>query len=1171
MNRQKKYLQKTMDGNEACAYGAYAFTETAAIFPITPASPMAEKTEQWTTQGKENIFGQRVLLEQMQSEAGAAGAMHGALLAGSLSATYTASQGLLLMIPEMYKMAGELLPGVIHVAARTVASHALSIFGDHSDVMAVRQSGFALLASSSVQEALDLSCIAHLSAIKGSVPFLHFFDGFRTSHELQKIETIPYEELREMVDANALKSFREKALDPAHAFVRGTSQNPDIFFQQREAAQPYYDALPEIVEMYLEKLAQKTGRSYHLFDFYGSPQAKHVIVAMGSVCETAMEVVDRLRQAGEAVGILRVHLYRPFSIRHFLHALPETVEKIAVLDRTKETGAVGEPLYLDVCTALQEGGKRISVVGGRYGIGQKDTTPEQLAAVFANLKQENPKNHFTIGIRDDLNGSSLHPLPLPVGKETEQCFSAKFWGIGADGTVGANKNAIKIIGDHTDLYVQGYFSYDSRKSGGVTVSHLRFSSQPIGAAYDVVQADFIGCHKQEYLLEYDVVKDLKENGILLLNTSWDEKTLSERVPETVWACLRKKKAKLYCINGNQIAAQIGLGGRINTVLQGSFFQLSRLIDPQEAFKHLENAIRFSYGNKGETVVQMNITALKRGMEEVRPVDYTKFTGAKTEQKVSARESMVEKVIRPMEERKGDEIPVSAFVGWEDGRFPTGVTALEKRGVSSYVAKWEPQKCIACNRCAFVCPHACIRPFLLTEEEKEKAPADFETIPMKGKQLEGFSLRMQVSVLDCMGCGSCVAVCPAPGKALTLSPILKQKKEEEHWTFALTLPERKPLPLTNVRGSQFSMPLLEFSGACAGCGETPYAKLATQLFGERMFIANATGCSSIWGASAPAVAYTKNQMGKGPAWANSLFEDNAEFGFGLAMAQKVKRNTVLRLLEEIAQEQPSLRLGIETFLQADKIEGAEVKKAEECLLAALQEHQGQDHKIRKLLASWDDLREKSIWLFGGDGWAYDIGYGGLDHVLASGENVNILVFDTEVYSNTGGQASKATPKGAVAKFASAGRQKRKKDLGRIAMCYEDVYVAQVAMGADPEQCVKAFREAESYPGPSLILAYSPCINQGIKRGMGSSQEEMRRAVEAGYWVLYRYDPRRKAQGQNPFILDSKRPNGKFMDFLAGEVRYSSLTLNHPKEAENLLQQAEKEAMERYEFFAGLAEQ
>ncbi|WP_434564610.1 pyruvate:ferredoxin (flavodoxin) oxidoreductase [Thermoanaerobacterium thermosaccharolyticum] len=1171
-------VMKTMDGNTAAAHVAYAFTEVAAIYPITPSSPMAEHVDEWSAHGRKNLFGQEVKVIEMQSEAGAAGAVHGSLAAGALTTTFTASQGLLLMIPNMYKIAGELLPGVFHVSARALASHALSIFGDHQDVMACRQTGFALLASGSVQEVMDLGSIAHLSAIKGRVPFLHFFDGFRTSHEYQKIEVMDYEDLRKLLDMDAVRAFKKRALNPEHPVTRGTAQNPDIYFQEREASNRYYNAIPEIVEYYMNEISKITGREYKLFNYYGAPDAERIIVAMGSVTETIEETIDYLMKKGEKVGVVKVHLYRPFSFKHFLNAIPKTVKKIAVLDRTKEAGAFGEPLYEDVRAAFYDSDLRPVIVGGRYGLGSKDTTPAQILAVFDNLKSDAPKNNFTIGIVDDVTHTSL-----PVGEEIETTpegtISCKFWGFGSDGTVGANKSAIQIIGDNTDMYAQAYFAYDSRKSGGVTISHLRFGKKPIRSTYLINNADFVACHKQAYVYNYDVLAGLKKGGTFLLNCTWKPEELDEKLPASMKRYIAKNNIKFYIINAVDIAKELGLGARINMIMQSAFFKLANIIPIEDAVKHLKEAIVKSYGHKGEKIVNMNYAAVDRGIDALVKVDVpASWADAQDEVKETRNvPDFIKNIADVMNRQEGDKLPVSAFVGMEDGTFPMGTAAYEKRGIAVDVPEWQIDNCIQCNQCAYVCPHAAIRPFLLNEEEVKNAPEGFTSKKAIGKGLEGLNFRIQVSVLDCTGCGVCANTCPSKEKALVMKPLETQLDQAKNWEYAMSLSHKEnPLGTDTVKGSQFEQPLLEFSGACAGCGETPYARLVTQLFGDRMLIANATGCSSIWGGSAPSTPYTVNKDGHGPAWANSLFEDNAEFGFGMALAVKQQREKLADIVKEALELDLTQDLKNALKLWLDNFNSSEItKKTANIIVSLIQDYSTNDTKIKEVLNEILDRKEylvkKSQWIFGGDGWAYDIGFGGLDHVLASGEDVNVLVFDTEVYSNTGGQSSKATPVGAVAQFAAAGKAIGKKDLGRIAMSYGYVYVAQIAMGANQAQTIKALKEAESYPGPSLIIAYAPCINHGIRLGMGCSQIEEKKAVEAGYWHLYRYNPMLKAEGKNPFILDSKAPTASYKEFIMGEVRYSSLAKTFPDRAEALFEKAEELAKEKYETYKKLAEQ
>jgi len=1168
---------KAMDGNMAAAHVAYAFTDVAAIYPITPSSNMAENVDVWSASGRKNIFGQQVRVVEMQSEAGAAGTVHGSLAAGALTTTFTASQGLLLMIPNMYKIAGELLPGVFHVSARTVATHALSIFGEHSDVMACRQTGFAMLASANPQEVMDLGGIAHLAAIKGRVPFLHFFDGFRTSHEIQKIEVIEYDEFAKLVDYEAIKEFRQRALNPEHPVTRGTAQNPDIYFQARESSNKFYNAIPAIVENYMEEIYKLTGRKYNLFDYYGAPDAERVIVAMGSVCDTIEETIDYLTGKGEKVGVIKVRLYRPFSIEHFLKAIPQTVKKIAVLDRTKEPGAAGEPLYEDVRTAFYDKDVRPVIIGGRYGLGMKDTTPEQIIAVFDNLKKDEPKNHFTVGIVDDVTFTSLE-VGEPVDIVPKGTVSCKFWGLGSDGTVGANKNSIKIIGDHTDKYVQGYFSYDSKKSGGVTISHLRFGDKPIRSSYLIKKADFVACHNPSYIGKYDIVSDLKENGTFLLNCSWKGKELDEKLPADVKAYIAKNNINMYTIDAFDIAGKIGLGGRINVIMQAAFFKLTNIIPIEDAVKYMKDAALKSYGKKGDKVVSMNYEAIDAGVESLVKVEvpeYWKDAKPEAEQKKADVPDFIKNIVEPINRLEGDKLPVSAFKGIEDGTFEMGTSAYEKRAIAVNVPEWIPENCIQCNQCSYVCPHAAIRPFVLDENEQKNAPEKFATLKAIGKELAGYTFRIQVSPLDCTGCGNCAQVCPAKVKALEMKPLETQMDQAELWEYAMTLiPKTDLMRADTVKGSQFQQPLLEFSGACAGCGETPYAKLITQLFGDRMMIANATGCSSIWGASAPATPYTVDRNGRGPAWANSLFEDNAEFGYGMHLGVSQIREKIAQLATEALELNISDEIkGLLKEWLDNKNNGKATRDIADKLIPALEKYKAEDENAKEVLNGIyerkDFLVKRSQWIFGGDGWAYDIGFGGLDHVLASGEDVNVLVFDTEVYSNTGGQSSKATPTGAIAQFAASGKRTRKKDLGLIAMSYGYVYVAQVAMGANQSQLIKALIEAEAYPGPSLIIAYAPCINHGLKAGMGCAQLEAKKAVEAGYWHLYRYNPLLKEEGKNPFILDSKEPTASFKDFLLGEVRYASLTKVQPEKAEELFEQAEKEAKEKYKMYESMA--
>ncbi|MDR3052854.1 MAG: pyruvate:ferredoxin (flavodoxin) oxidoreductase [Coriobacteriales bacterium] len=1170
---------KTMDGNTAAAHVSYAFTDVAAIYPITPSSTMAEIVDEWAAYGRKNLFGQTVRLQEMQSEGGAAGAVHGSLAVGALTTTYTASQGLLLMIPNMYKIAGELLPAVFHVSARTLATHALSIFGDHSDVMSARQTGFALLASSSVQEVMDLSAVAHLATIKARIPFLHFFDGFRTSHEVQKIEAWDYDDLAQLLDWDALSAFRQRSLNPEHAFIRGTAQNPDIFFQAREASQPYYDALPGIVEDYLAQVSEKTGRPYHLFDYVGSPTAERVIVAMGSVCETIEETMENVL-ADEQVGLVKVRLYRPFVEEAFLRVLPKTVKKLAVLDRTKEPGAPGDPLYLDVRSVFYGKSNAPQIFAGRYGLGSKDTTPGQIVAVFENLAAANPVDHFKIGIEDDVAGDSL-PYDAQLSAEAEGTIGCKFWGLGSDGTVGANKTAIKIIGDYTELNAQGYFSYDSKKSGGVTISHLRFGKHPIKSTYLITRADYVACHNQAFLTQYDMLKDLKDGGVFVLNTAWIPSDLEAKLPASVKRALARKNVRFYTIDALGIAQQIGLGNRINMIMQSAFFALTKVIPLDDAVKYLKDGIDKSYGKKGQAVLDMNYAGVDQGISAFTQVDIPVAWADASDAAAADKPlpAFIEDVLIPINRQEGDSLPVSAFVGREDGHFPSGTSAYEKRGVATSVPEWDPNNCIQCNQCAFVCPHASIRPLLVSADELTAAPAGFVAVKATGKGLEEYSYRMQVSPLDCMGCGNCVDICPAKTKALAMTPSGWDKAEEANWEYATTLPIRDGLVnKSTLKGSQFAKPYLEFSGACTGCGETPYIKVVTQLFGDRMIIANATGCSSIWGASAPSMPYVADKDGRGPAWANSLFEDNAEYALGMAVANEQVRARLIVAATNLAQSAstPALKAAAQEWLELKDNNDA-TRRVSDALAAAAEaaadaaaEAGTADADTATIIDLKDYLVKKSIWALGGDGWAYDIGYGGLDHVLASGENINVLVFDTEVYSNTGGQASKATPQAAIAKFAASGKRIKKKDLGMMAMSYGYVYVAQVGMGADKNQFLKAVLEAEAYDGPSLIIAYAPCINHGLKKGMGKTQENTKDAVSCGYWQLYRYNPSLKDEGKNPFSLDQKEPTGSFREFILDQTRYASLAKEFPVEAEALFESAEADAKERLDEYKKLAE-
>lgn len=1169
-------LQATMDGNEAAAYASYAFTEVAAIYPITPSSPMAEYVDRWAADGKKNIFGKTVKLVEMQSEAGAISAVHGAMEAGVLTSTYTASQGLLLMVPVMHRIAGQFKPGVIHVASRSVALHAYSIFAEHSDVCACRHTGYAILASSSVQQAMDLGAAAHLSSIRSSIPFLHFFDGFRTSHEIQKIECLDYEDLKKMVDQEALHRFRKNALNPEHPVIRNTGQPPETFFQSREVSNLYYEAVPEIVEDYMKQMEKLTGREYHLFQYYGAEDARTVLIAMGSVAGSIRETVDYLNEKGNRVGFVEVHLYRPFSSRHFLAAVPKTVENVIVLDRTKENGALADPLYADICAAFNDSELNPHILGGRYGIGGKDTDPTLIKAVFDNAVSENPKNHFTVGIEDDLTYHSI-PVGPPLNIEANGQVSCKFWGLGSDGTVSANKNSIKIIGDYTDLYVQAYFEYDGKKSGGVTKSHLRFGKQPIQSSYYVKHADFVACHKPSYMHKYDMHSEVKPHGAFLLNCGWSAEELEKNLPADFKHYAAENQIHFYVIDATAIAQELGLGNRTNTILQAAFFKISGIMPIEEAAAHMKAFAKKAYGRKGDDIVARNYAAIEKGIEMVReieiPGNWIDAGGWEPEPSEGDKPEYFYKIMQPVLSQKGDTLPVSAFKDWGDGGMPVGTSKYERRGIAVYVPKWDSKACIQCNQCSFVCPHASIRPFLLTREEKEAAPEDMTFLRAKGKGLEDYFFCIQPDTLDCAGCGSCADVCPAKPKALRMVPMEQEIPKMKHWDYLMSLPERNPVGNDTVKGSQFSKPLLEFPGACPGCGETPYMKLVTQLFGERMYVATATGCSLVWATDYPSGPYTTNDRGRGPAMSNSLFENNGEYGFGMALGVEALRSTMKTTAERLLKraKNPELVKAGEKWLSHFG-DGQKTQQASDAFREALLAYGNQEEDredVEFLLDHAEHLAKKSIWILGGDGWAYDIGYGGLDHVLAMGKDINVLVVDTEVYSNTGGQASKATSKGAVAQFAASGRQARKKDLGLMAMSYENVYVAQVAMGADKNQLLKALKEAEAYPGPSLVIAYAPCQSHGLKCGMNAVQKEMKRAVESGYWKLYRYNPLLKKEGRNPFALDSGEPTLPLREFMNGEIRFASLHQSFPKTAKKLLSEAESEAREQYEKYAEMA--
>ena len=1158
----------TIDGNTAAAHVAYAFSDVAAIYPITPSSPMAEVADDWAANGRVNLFGQKVKIAEMQSEAGAAGAVHGSLKAGALTTTFTASQGLLLMIPNMYKIAGEQLPGVFHVSARALAYHALSIFGDHSDVMGTRQTGFAMLASASVQEVMDLALVTHLSAIKSSIPFVHFFDGFRTSHEVQKVEAIDYEDMGKLLDYDAVRKFRERALNPEHPHLAGSAQNPDIYFQGREAANQLYIDLPDIVQGYMDKVSALTGRKYNLYDYVGAADAESVIVIMGSGADVVEETINHLNAKGAKLGLLKVRLYRPFPADRFVKALPASVKKIAVLDRTKESGSLGEPLYQDVVNALFECGRSdIKVVGGRYGLGSKEFTPSMAKAVYDNLDGE-MKNHFTVGIVDDVTFTSLE-VKEQVNAAPEGTIACKFYGLGSDGTVGANKNSIKIIGDHTDMYAQGYFSYDSKKSGGLTVSHLRFGKTPIQSPYLIDAADFVACHNSSYVTKYDMLEGIKEGGVFLLNSPWTLEEMENELPASMKNAIAQKKVKFYNMDGIRIAREVGMGNRINTVMQAAFFVLANVIPAAEAIEYMKAAAKKSYAKKGDEVVQKNYAAIDAGANGFVEVKYPESWATTTEGKVVADvtdDPYFKDFIKPVLAQNGDKLPVSKLAA--DGCVPTATTKYEKRGIAVEVPVWNPDACIQCNQCSMVCPHACIRPFLI----KDETEVPFATKPATGKEFAGFKFRMQISPFDCSGCGNCADICPAKAKgALTMTSFADvEEVENANWNFCMDLPDPDvEFNPNTVKNSQFLQPLFEFSGACAGCGETPYVKLVTQLYGDRMMVANATGCSSIYGGSAPTVPYSVNKKGHGPAWANSLFEDNAEFGFGMNLATSQRRAKLADVVKALAEKsnKEDVKAACNEWLEKMNCANGS-REAGEKLVAALNACNCDCCEKKEILSMKDLLTKKSQWIFGGDGWAYDIGYGGLDHVLAMNEDVNVLVMDTEVYSNTGGQSSKATPTGPIAKFAAAGKRTSKKDLGLMAMSYGYVYVAKVCMGADKNQLMKAITEAEAYKGPSLIIAYAPCINHGIN--MSKSQEEAKKAVEAGYWPLYRYNPDLAKEGKNPFILDSKPAKSDYKDFIMGEVRYASLKKMFPEVAAELFDKAEQEAKDKYEYYKKLSD-
>ncbi len=1164
-----KKIMQTIDGNTAATHVAYAMSEVAAIYPITPSSPLGEIADTWASKGRKNIFGQVLNIKQMQSEAGAAGAVHGSLVAGALTCSFTASQGLLLKLPNMYKISGELLPCVFHVTARSISAHALSIFGDHQDVMAARQTGFAMLASSSVQEAQDMALVAHLSTMDARVPFLHFYDGFRTSHEIQKIEMIAYEDMASLFNYDAYREFKRRSMNPEHPDTRGTAQNPDIYFQGREAANAYYIKVPGIVKEYMKKVGILTGRHYRLFDYVGHPDADKVVVAMGSGCEAIEESINRLNADGERYGLVKVRLYRPFDRESFLMAVPATAETITVLDRTKEPGALGEPLYTDVCTAFMEHGLTPKIVGGRYGLSSKEFTPNMIKAVYDNMKSFQPKNHFTVGIVDDVTHTSLE-VKTGFNPAPEGTIAAKFWGLGSDGTVGANQSAIAIIGDNTDKYAQGYFAYDSKKSGGLTVSHLRFGDVPIQSTYQIDQADFIACHKSNYVEIYDVLKGIKDGGTFLLNSPWTVKEMEKHIPGDVRRTIYEKKLKFYNIDAVKIAKEAGLGGRINMIMQTCFFKLANVLPVEKAISLLKDDIKVMFGKKGEKVVSMNIEAVDKTLDNLIEIKVPKSwkEAATQEKSVEKATPFVDQVMRKINSQGGDDLPVSAFT--PDGIFEQGTAQYEKRGVAIDVPEWIPENCIQCNQCAFVCPHAAIIPIVATEKELKGKPKAFITVDGKGKEMEPYQFRIQVNPLDCQGCGNCADICPAKTPALVMKPLDTQADVQAvNHQFSKTIPFKTDLlKRETVKGSQMYQPLLEFSGACAGCGETPYVKLLTQLFGERMTIANATGCSSIWGGSAPSTPYCTNSNGEGPAWASSLFEDAAEYGYGMMLATKTRRNTLAAKVQKVLETKLSTALkdALKGWL-AGKDNAEESAKYGLVLKNLLKDQTG---LLREIYEDRDLFVKKSHWVFGGDGWAYDIGFGGVDHVLASGEDVNILVLDTEVYSNTGGQSSKATPTGAIAKYAASGKKIGKKDLGRMIMSYGYVYVASISMGANKNQTLKAFVEAEKYPGPSLIICYAPCINQGIRKGMGKSQLEGKLAVDCGYWPLYRYNPELIKEGKNPFTLDSKAPDGTLQDFLGGETRFAALEKSFPEESKRLRAKIEEEVADKYAMYKMMAE-